>query len=182
MGITRNFLEDILQEQMHFEHVRSDFKLIQRPVTVSDDPDYNVTFEMIMEPDSPDKMRAEFWLTDEGDVSIGLESYQRLATRMNLKPVRQGFAAGHEPLSISERGLRSLLAVVANGSIGIDFTQGLGYIWSTRAVASVDVIQTLKEGNYHHLSWIRQKGQRPKLMVERKIFSGAAQYIPWSSR
>lgn len=181
MQITRQFLEEIFQEQICFGRSHANLKLVQRSETTPDDSGYNVVFDIIMEPNSNEKMRSEVWLTDDGYVSIGLESYQRLATRTSLRPLRQGFAAGHEPLKISKRGLRSLIAAVANRSIAISFTHGLNYMLSTHAVASAASIQALKDGGYHHLSWIRLRSQLPKLMVERKAFSGTARYAPWSS-
>jgi hypothetical protein len=100
------------------------------PIGVGDD--YRVAYELAIEPTVLDKARVELWLTDSGHVAVGVESYERVAQRLNVKMFRQGFAAGHEPRVVPPAGLGRLLALVAEGRIVIIARVMLGLTYSLK--------------------------------------------------
>jgi hypothetical protein len=78
--------------------------------------DYHVVHEIVVEPLSLDQLRIEFWVTDDGAVSVGLERRSRVAKFTGVKTSRDTFIAGHEPVFVSPEYVRQLVDLVANGA------------------------------------------------------------------
>jgi hypothetical protein len=95
-----------------------DFHEFENPQS---DPDsrFTVTYEAVFEPRSLDQARLELWITEAGEVAIGFETRDRVASRLGVRNRRQGFAAGHEPREVSERWLREAIEMVALGDIAV---------------------------------------------------------------
>jgi hypothetical protein len=47
--------------------------------------DYRVIYEAAFVPAALDKGRIEFWLTDTGHVAVGIERYDRIVRRLELR-------------------------------------------------------------------------------------------------
>lgn len=89
-----------------------------------EDPDsrYTAVYEAVFEPSQLDKCRVELWLTTDGQIALGIEKRNRIASRLGIKNRQDGFAAGHEPRQVTQEGLMALLTFVANGEIAITTT------------------------------------------------------------
>src|SRR5258708_24746242 len=96
--------------------------------------DYRVIYEAHFVPESLDKARIEFWLTDDGYVAVGIETYQRILQRLDLKAMRRGFAGGHEPSAKSKDGLKTLFDAATRGKIHIVVVRSV-----LRLVASIEI-------------------------------------------
>lgn len=88
------------------------------------DPDgsYQLDYIATFEPPSLRQARVEVWVTSEGEIAIGLERFGRIADRLGVRcglNDRQVFAAGHEPLQVSDAGLLGLLDLVADGKLAL---------------------------------------------------------------
>ncbi|MCC8429680.1 hypothetical protein LJ725_11940 [Reyranella aquatilis] len=94
--------------------------------------DYRVVYEVSFEPEKLYKARLEFWLTDSGHVSVGVETYTRLARRLSSPVVRRGMATGCEPGAISRDALVRLFRVVTHGSLVMTVSTFFGVITSPK--------------------------------------------------
>ena len=83
----------------------------------SDDYRARVVFRAHVEPTVLDQMRVELWVTDNAEVAVGLETWERAAALLGLHntshPSR--FVTGHEPLRVTFDYIRDLVEVVAGG-------------------------------------------------------------------
>lgn len=118
--------------------------------------DYIVCYEAVFQPVDLDQARLEVWATTDGRIAIGFETRDRVAKRLGVRNMRGGFAAGHEPYSLTESAVRALLELVANGHIGIYASTvpwfGLG---STRAWALRQNLDALTPEQWESLDWLR---------------------------
>ena len=88
------------------------------------DPDgsYQLDYVATFDPPSLRQVRVEVWVTDEGEIAVGLERFGRVADRLGVRCSlndRRAFAAGHEPLAVSDAGLLGLLDLVADGELAL---------------------------------------------------------------
>ena len=67
---------------------------------VDPDDSYYVVYEVRFEPIDLDKARLEIWLTDSGQVAVGIETRERIARRLMVRTLRSGFVGGHEPTTM----------------------------------------------------------------------------------
>jgi hypothetical protein len=98
--------------------------------------DYRVIYEAAFEPADLDKARIEFWLTDTGHTAVGVETYARITQRLQLRAIRHGFAAGHEPRTATVDSLRTLFDILTLGKFFIVVRSLL------RVVSSVQLYMT----------------------------------------
>lgn len=136
--------------------------------------DYVVVYEATFEPSRLDQARAELWLTTDGRVAIGIETRKRVSERLAVNNRRDGFAAGHEPHSMSETALLTILEVIANGEIAISATVvPLLGLTSTAALVMPHSVERLRSGGYHSLEWLKveKRGQ---------LSSQALRYHAWT--
>lgn len=79
--------------------------------------DYEVIYEIAVEPVSLNKPRVEVWITSDGDIGMGFETFERMAERMRVRHARRGFATGFEPAACDVRTALKVLDLVARGKI-----------------------------------------------------------------
>lgn len=123
--------------------------------------DYVVVYEARFEPQSLDRARVELWLTNDGYIALGLERRERVAKRLGIRTSRKGFAAGHEPVSVTQQAVLRLLDCVAAGEIAISAWVGVLGLRKTGAVASPEVCGALAEAGYEYLQWIHEVSDSP---------------------
>jgi len=63
--------------------------------------DYQIVYEARWLPGDIDKMAVEVWVAPNGSVAVGLDTRERVATRVGVPSRRPGFATGCEPLPLS---------------------------------------------------------------------------------
>jgi hypothetical protein len=80
---------------------------------------YFVVYEACFEPSSPNQMRVEILVTTDGHVSVGIETRNRLANRLGVKNLREGFVVGHEPTAMTEKSLLAILDLICDGQLSI---------------------------------------------------------------
>lgn len=117
--------------------------------------DYAIAYRISFEPDTLEKARVEVWLTTEGLIAVGLEKRGRIAQRLHVKNRREGFAAGHEPSYLTQKGLLALLTIIADGNFSI--SAGSLPIWGlakTRAVISPEASEALASRDYDAQWWL----------------------------
>jgi hypothetical protein len=83
---------------------------------------YRVAYEASFTPKGLDRARAEVWVTDDGFTSFGFERWSRVGERLGNRSGQDRFAAGIEPVGVSERQLQSLLDLTAGGEIRLKVT------------------------------------------------------------
>ncbi|MDX1396809.1 MAG: hypothetical protein R3195_20715 [Gemmatimonadota bacterium] len=112
-------------------------------------------YEMVIEGDSPDHARVELWVTTDGRMAVGLETRDRVATRLRVRNRRPGFATGHEPEEVSKNELIALLDAVAGGELAL-----VARIWpliglgGCTAIAGPGVIDRLRLAGYAPRRWL----------------------------
>ena len=145
------------------------------PVDPNDD--YRVVYEASFEPNTLEKARLEFWLTDTGDVAVGVETHERISRRLGLKSICAGFAAGHEPTTLRTDGLQILFDAVSMGRIFITAQTIFWLVTSTRLVMGEKERATMARSGYQ-ANWVStpEKGSvAPLSSYFRKVLS----YHPW---
>lgn len=179
--IDRDVLKALTAEPFTEGGLPAGIRTVERPVLeTKNQGDYVVSYEVIFEPVSIKHMRLEIWLTNRGEVAIGLETQERVAQRIGCRVVRHGFASGHEPREVTADGLHTLLAAVANGELSIGFSAALGMLWSTWAVVRLSVLQRLNENRYGDLSWLSEgKEYCFSGAVYKRTLGGVVNYSPW---
>lgn len=80
---------------------------------------YRVAYEATFTPASLTRARVEVWVTDSGFVAFGFDRWKRVAERLGRRGGFEWFAAGSEPVSMSESQLASLLDLSADGRISL---------------------------------------------------------------
>jgi hypothetical protein len=141
----------------------SDHVAFREVIEPPEDPtdDYRVVYEATFEPASLDKARMETWLTDDGYVSVGLETRARIAKRLGVPGKGPSYAAGHEPGALSVDELLSLLDAAAEGHLAIIARANrLFGVWSTNAAMDPEVYDWLKAGGHRDLDWIARLGRQ----------------------
>lgn len=92
---------------------------------VDPDSSYQLAYKATFDPPSLEQAQVEVWVTVEGEIAIGIERFGRIADRLGVGcslNQRQVFAAGHEPLVVSDSGLLGLLDLIADGKLAISVT------------------------------------------------------------
>jgi hypothetical protein len=79
--------------------------------------DYRVVYQAEFLPKAPQQARLEVHLTDKGNVGIGFESRQRVANRLGVRNLRDGFVGGFEPSVPQIEELLLILNLVAAGEV-----------------------------------------------------------------
>ncbi len=115
--------------------------------------DYRVVYEASFEPNTLEKARLEFWVTDTGHVAVGVETYERISRRLGLKSICSGFAAGQEPTTASKEGLQILFDAVRMGRILISAKTIFWLVSSARLLMEEKERATMAYSGYE-TSWI----------------------------
>lgn len=137
---------------------------------------YTVAYEATFEPSSLDRARIEIWLTTEGMIATGLETKNRIASRLKLKEGKHKvFAAGDEPSEVTKEGLLALLTAVAEGNIAISATSLplLGLV-KTQAVLLSDTDKSLASHGYDARGWLTVVDD-----FESDAFRHVLRFTPW---
>jgi hypothetical protein len=148
------------------------------PTTHDPADDYNVVYEAVFEPQVLDKARIEVWLTDEGHIGVGFETRQRTAARLSATNWRMGFAAGHEPRSLSRDGVFALLDAISDGKLLLNVRTIFGVLDGIRAQMSQDDRQVLQSAGYDLIRWIGIARERIA-PLEFGILGTAIRFRPW---
>jgi hypothetical protein len=143
--------------------------------------DYTVVYDAVLEPWSEDRLRMEIWLTDAGLVAVGIETRRRVARRLGIRTLRQGFAGGHEPQPVNASALRVLLDAVADGEISIRYTSLFGILLTTQTSMAEERFSLLQESGYEPLGWINREEKRTSALLP-EVFGNTLKYIPWQRR
>ncbi len=138
------------------------------------DSSYEVAYEIVFEPADSNKIRLEIWITKQGNVGIGYDRVDRVASKLGVSSRSSGFAGGFEPLSMPETALESLLNFVADGRVAIQAVvlPILGVV-SAKPSISADDLQKLKNLNFTLAGqWFAKlEGPTP--------FTKIVKYQPW---
>ena len=148
------------------------------PTTHDLQDDYRVIYEAIFEPQALDKARIEVWLTDKGNIAFGFETRQRIAARLSVACWRKGFAAGHEPLTLSRDGVLALLDAISDGKLLLNVRTFFGVLDGIVAAMSEDDRQDLKSAGYNRISWIAVARERI-VPLKFGILGARVRFRPW---
>jgi len=132
-------------------------------VNPANDPndDYIVTYEAVFEPQSIGQLRLELWVTNDGFISVGLETRDRVSSRLKISNSRDGFAAGFEPCELPKKDLLSILNMVSLGEIGIfAWTIPIIGLGSTYAVISSSKRSLLNRQGERSFYWLKNSKVR----------------------
>jgi hypothetical protein len=123
------------------------------------DSRYVVGYEASFTPHALTKARVEVWVTHQGDLGIGFERKNRVAERLGVRGTGHDiFAAGLEPIEMSEDELISVLELAAGGQIALRVVRVpiLGILSMKAFVPSGTKKSTGLEG----LFWLRERRDR----------------------
>ena len=146
--------------------------------TFDQNDDYRVIYEASFEPDTIEKARMEFWVTDAGHVAVGIETYERIVRRLGLKAIRHGFAVGHEPRIVSKEGLQVLFDVVTRGRIFIVVRSALRLATSARICMAESDCDAMARSGYNCSDWISSISNDDIASLS-STFGRVASYRPW---
>jgi hypothetical protein len=150
------------------------------PSTRDPTDDYKVVYEAIFEPQTLRKARVEIWITDQGNISFGFETRQRIAMRFSLANWRRGFAAGYEPRALSPDDLITLLQTVSDGKLSLSIRTFFGVLGRIRAVMSQEDRRALQDAS-RDVDWVgitNRKTERPKFGISDTV----VQFQSWRHR
>lgn len=139
--------------------------------------DYEIVYEAVFEPEALDQVRAEFWVTREGRVSVGLERWSRVAQRVGARYSARRFVAGHEPATMTPAELQTVLSLAANGDVVVG-----ARVFPLLGLTSVDMVGLAEDKSSaqqlrHLLPWLRT--------APRSKYNGndsVLRYSPWPAR
>lgn len=155
VDLSPQHIQDVLLEWFRGRHATS-VQFVENTKPESEpNEDYTLAYEAAFEPSTLDRTRIEIWVATDGEIGIGIEKRDRIATRLGVKNRQKGFAAGHEPGPVTEQALLSLLTLVADGKVAI--TAGCLPIWGltkTKAVVQSDAYKILISQGYGPQRWL----------------------------
>lgn len=117
--------------------------------------DYRVVYEVSFEPEQLYKAQLEFSLTDSGHVSVGIETYARLARRLSLPVGRQGIATGREPGVATRDTLLRLFRIVTHGSLAMTVNTFFWFITSPKLHVPEADFRTISDSGYSSARWLQ---------------------------
>lgn len=136
--------------------------------------DYQVRYEAHFKPMHPDQAQVDIVLTENDLIGVGFETRANVAKRLNVRNMRQGYAAGFEPCEKREGELLRFLDLVRQGKIAILARcwpiVGLGKTWAAASIH--DVPSGLVFGPH---GWLR-----PLADPRAATFSRVLRYESWS--
>jgi hypothetical protein len=116
-------LSDDLSEQLNRWVYQKSFKSIEfheRRLAVEDEfADYNVIYEACFSSSHLAQAALDIFVTSANYIGIGLERRSRVAQRLNIKSIREGYAAGFEPSEHDGHRVLPFLELVCSGKIAI---------------------------------------------------------------
>jgi hypothetical protein len=81
--------------------------------------DYQVRYEAHFRPPRSDQAQIDIVLTENDFIGVGFDTRANVANRLNVRNMRQGYAAGFEPCEKREDELLRFLDLVRQGKIAI---------------------------------------------------------------
>jgi len=154
-----------------------EFKEAYNPAFDPND-DYRMIYQASFEPTTLDKARIEFWLTDSGHVAVGIETYDRIARRLGVKPIRHGFAGGHEPKTVSKDGLKILFGAVTRGKMFIVVRNALRIATSAKIYMTAADCDAIARSGYGRSDWISPMSDVDAARLS-SWFGTVIDYQPW---
>lgn len=149
------------------------FEEITSPANVPSE-DYQARWEAHFRPQRPDQAQVDIVLTEGNFIGVGFETRAKVANRLNLRNIRQGYAAGFEPCEKSIAALLDFLDLVRQGKVAI-----LARCWPI-----VGVGKTRAAVSMHDLPSIIGFGPRgwlwPLADSRVELSSRVLRYGPWS--
>lgn len=122
--------------QWHEEAPDIPFRLIYPDLGQQQYDDYQVVLEAVFQPDDLDRARLELWLTPDGYVAVGVETRERVALRLGLRPgwrYKRAFADGFEPREVSIEELGQIHKVLSGGGLRISCGSAFGIVTTIRS-------------------------------------------------
>lgn len=118
--------------------------------------DYVVAYEASFKSSDLKQLQLEVFSTEDNFVGVGIETRQRLATRLGLRQGRPGYATGHEPGPMSLDQLYALLDAAADGRISLlPQTSLLGLGKTTAVLAAKGGSPLPRFDTSRHWRWLR---------------------------
>ena len=111
---------DLRQEIANWRTARqfSAISLVENTSPVFDSSDdYTIVYEAKFVAPDLEHMQLDIFLTAEGFVGTGIETYKRVFERLSAKTSKNRYAAGHEPGPIDIEKLFALLDAVSEGRL-----------------------------------------------------------------
>ena len=138
---------------------------------------YVVTYEAVFEPVDLEHAYLKIFVTDCGEVGIGLETRERIARRLGVRLYRgkKAFATGRELASISVEELIHFVAIVAQGNVVLQAKIGLTGFGSVKAIVKPESAGTLKGANARQWDWLTVSAKDLKNTSRTRI----VQFDPW---
>lgn len=121
------------------------------PVGAGDD--YRLVYEVVVEPTEVDRARLQVAVTDDGYLTIAIETRERIARRLGVWSIYRGFAAGHEPIAATIEGLHKLMEIVALGRVTVWTTAIRQFPLSIRIGISDEDRAALVDAGYPLIRW-----------------------------
>lgn len=117
--------------------------------------DYTVAYEARFGSRLLDHATIEVVVTSTNYIGIGLETRNRVAERMKIRNIRQGFAAGFEPCEPNDARLIPFLELVSSGKVMI-FASTWPFIGLGKTLAAVAPGLQLRElGTFGPVGWLK---------------------------
>lgn len=126
------------------------------PVTNPREDDYVVTYEAAFEPTDLEQAYLKIFLTERGEVGIGLETRERIARRLGTRLLtgKKAFATGRELASLDCEELIRFIKIVAQGKIALQATVGLAGLGNVRAIVRPKTVAALAPRNSRLWDWL----------------------------
>ena len=112
-------------------------------------------------------------ITSEGYIGVGLETRARVAQRLAINNLRDGYAAGFEPCEQNLQKFMVFLDLVCQGQLAIEtLSLPLIGLWLTKAVAPPDKMRPLSR--FGPPGWLK-----PSCDLARPGLSSVLTFDPW---
>ncbi|GEM_PF-7130627 len=147
-GISLSNKELIKQIELWFRKRNPKHVKMLRNDQPSQDPDddYQVVFEIVFEPHDSRRARIELWLTESGNIGLGIEQRRRVARALDLQSTSPRFAGGFEPMKVPYQAIEKFLDLVADGRLAMRYVVVplFGILYSMPSLQLAE-IENLKE-------------------------------------
>ena len=123
---------------------------------------YQSVYEAKFMPHSPDQALVKVTCTRDGQVGVGFEEWRRVAakakTTVSFLIYSDRFVGGHELLPMTEKALITLLDIIAEGRMGIQYRSLplLGIVGCNAVVQINDFEKMAMSGYPEAKEWVRQ--------------------------
>jgi len=171
----RNSLPRRLREWFAIKSLHA-VELLENEAPTNDQPnDYVLAYEAQFRAAHLDQATVEVWVTSAEYIGIGFEMRDRVAKRLGVRNLKDGFATGFEPSEKNEKNLFMFLDMVCEGKVAIRAS-----VWPLVGLGKTEAVvlpEWMPEGhlNFGPSDWVRTV---PTLQshVSRRI----VQFRPWT--